>query len=152
MWGGNAQIAKLFLQGLTAMLALLVAKWAIGLVVISVTANLMDSLSIGWLSVVNPAQMPDPCNPDWAYSLLDQCKEAGVPFFLKQWGEWIGLGINGFGTHKGQIAWINFSGEFLGPPPHDANTDCLTIKRVGKKVAGRLLGGHLYDEYPVRKI
>lgn len=92
-----------------------------------------------------------PMHPDWAYSLQDQCKEAEVPFFFKQWGEWVGPGINGFGTHPGQVAWIDSAGNFLNPPPPDENADCLTIKRVGKKVAGRLLGGKLYDEYPDSK-
>jgi protein gp37 len=26
--------------------------------------------------------------PDWARSIRDQCQEAGVPFFFKQWGAW----------------------------------------------------------------
>lgn len=26
-------------------------------------------------------------HPDWARSIRDQCKAAGVPFFFKQWGE-----------------------------------------------------------------
>lgn len=30
-----------------------------------------------------------PMHPDWARSLRDQCAAAGVPFFFKQWGEWI---------------------------------------------------------------
>jgi hypothetical protein len=29
-----------------------------------------------------------PMHPDWARSLRDQCKAAGVPFFFKQWGAW----------------------------------------------------------------
>ncbi|MGM3015920.1 DUF5131 family protein, partial [Bacillus cereus group sp. BC329] len=29
-----------------------------------------------------------PMYPDWARSLRDQCKAAGVPFLFKQWGEW----------------------------------------------------------------
>ena len=29
-----------------------------------------------------------PLHPDWARSVRDQCKDAGVPFFFKQWGEW----------------------------------------------------------------
>lgn len=29
-----------------------------------------------------------PLNPQWVYSLLIQCKNAGVPFFFKQWGEY----------------------------------------------------------------
>tara|TARA_R100001530_G_scaffold131770_1_gene103639 strand:+ start:423 stop:1325 length:903 start_codon:yes stop_codon:yes gene_type:complete len=28
-----------------------------------------------------------PMHPDWARSICDQCSEAGVPFFFKQWGE-----------------------------------------------------------------
>ena len=31
-----------------------------------------------------------PMHPDWARSLRDQCAAADVPFFFKQWGEWIG--------------------------------------------------------------
>lgn len=27
-----------------------------------------------------------PMHPDWARSIRDQCREAGVPFFFKQWG------------------------------------------------------------------
>jgi protein gp37 len=30
-----------------------------------------------------------PMHPDWARSLRDQCQAAGVPFFFKQWGEWL---------------------------------------------------------------
>lgn len=29
-----------------------------------------------------------PMHPDWARSLRDQCQDAQVPFFFKQWGEW----------------------------------------------------------------
>lgn len=29
-----------------------------------------------------------PMHPDWARSLRDQCAQAGVPFFFKQFGEW----------------------------------------------------------------
>ena len=29
-----------------------------------------------------------PMHPDWARALRDQCAEARVPFFFKQWGEW----------------------------------------------------------------
>lgn len=30
-----------------------------------------------------------PMHPDWARNARDQCKAAGVPFFFKQWGEWL---------------------------------------------------------------
>ena len=29
-----------------------------------------------------------PMHPDWVRGVRDQCQAAGVPFFLKQWGEW----------------------------------------------------------------
>jgi len=34
----------------------------------------------------------DPMHPDWARSIRDQCQVAGVPFFFKQWGEWLADG------------------------------------------------------------
>ena len=30
-----------------------------------------------------------PCHPDWIRSLRDQCAAASVPFWFKQWGEWV---------------------------------------------------------------
>ncbi|TAM97291.1 MAG: phage Gp37/Gp68 family protein [Rhizobiaceae bacterium] len=30
-----------------------------------------------------------PMRPDWTRSIRDQCAGAGVPFFFKQWGEWL---------------------------------------------------------------
>lgn len=91
-----------------------------------------------------------PMHPDWAFSLLEQCNAANIHFFFKQWGEWVSPGLNGFGTHPGRIAWIDSTGAFLNPPPEDEDADCLTVKRVGRKVAGRLLGGILYDAFPIR--
>ena len=30
-----------------------------------------------------------PMHPNWVRSLRDQCQAAGVPYFMKQWGEWM---------------------------------------------------------------
>ena len=30
-----------------------------------------------------------PMHGDWILSLRDQCRAANVPFFFKQWGEWL---------------------------------------------------------------
>lgn len=62
-----------------------------------------------------------PLHPNWVRSLRDQCQEANVPFFFKQWGEWI---------------YNNFNGELLPD-------------RVGKKQAGHLLDGIEYREIPL---
>lgn len=59
-----------------------------------------------------------PMHPNWARSLRDQCLSAGVPFFFKQWGEWI--------TRDG------------GPG----------FYRLGKQAAGRLLDGAEHNEFP----
>jgi protein gp37 len=74
-----------------------------------------------------------PMHPAWARSIRDQCQAAGVPFFFKQWGEW-------------------------APAPEDMNyaegaalacrDSRVTLIRVGKKRAGRLLDGRVWNEYP----
>jgi protein gp37 len=74
-----------------------------------------------------------PMNPDWARSIRDQCKAAGVPFFFKQWGEWLG------GLQDGA--------EQDGYPPRIFNASDAPI-RVGKKAAGRLLDGAEHNEFP----
>lgn len=71
-----------------------------------------------------------PMHPDWARSARDQCKAAGVPFFLKQNGEWEGdkspLGINA----------------------NDVYLDGVFMRRVGKKAADCLLDGKEHKEMP----
>jgi len=63
---------------------------------------------------------------DWARSLRDQCVDAEVPFFFKQWGEWYhdsfqdaeGIWQGSYGTHEpwhliardGHIGPIPYSG------------------------------------------
>ena len=76
-----------------------------------------------------------PMHPDWARSLRDQCQAAGVPFMFKQWGEWYpdtkGLYLNENGV---AATGVIFGDTF--------------IHRVGKKRAGRLLDGRIWDEFP----
>jgi protein gp37 len=77
-----------------------------------------------------------PVHPDWARSLRDQCVSAGVPFFFKQWGEYI---------HASQTPdnMTNYDPEYFYDrewPPGFA--------RVGKKIAGRLLDGREWNEMP----
>jgi protein gp37 len=89
-----------------------------------------------------------PMHPDWARALRDQCAGAGVPFFFKQWGEWVPV------------------------PPHDRrlNVECREFDgadfvdlraaserqvahdnamfRFGKAAAGRLLDGIEHNGMP----
>ena len=72
-----------------------------------------------------------PMHPDWARVLLNQCDRAGVPFFFKQWGEWLPAMCDGAKTENGIT--LNCSD---GPV------------RVGKRAAGSLLDGREYKAFP----
>lgn len=75
-----------------------------------------------------------PSSPSWFRELLHQCITAGVPFHFKQWGDWM----------PG------------APPPPGAQSprmvkqvdDGTVMLRVGKKAAGRLLDGAMWDGLP----
>ena len=71
-----------------------------------------------------------PMHPDWARSLRDQCAAAGVPFFFKQWGEWLPQLQDGA---PGDPWLINASD---------------IPERVGKKAAGALLDGREWKQFP----
>lgn len=74
-----------------------------------------------------------PSHPDWHRSLRDQCAEAGVPFFFKQWGEWADA--------------ENYSSE----EQESYDVRGLTadgVIRVGKAKAGRLLDGVEHNAMP----
>ena len=70
-----------------------------------------------------------PMHPDWARSVRDQCKEAGVPFFFKQNGEFLCDESNPMSCG-------------------DGSGGCFVFRRVGKAKAGRLLDGVEHNEIP----
>ena len=72
-----------------------------------------------------------PMHPDWARSVRDQCAAAGVPFFFKQWGAWLGARQDGDADHV----------------PHHLNCSDEPI-RVGKHASGNLLDGRTHLEWP----
>jgi protein gp37 len=73
-----------------------------------------------------------PMHPNWARSIRDQCQNAGVAFFFKQWGQFVPM-----------IAplWPESAGSVNYYHP--------TMKSVGKKAAGRLLDGVEHNAFPV---
>lgn len=96
-----------------------------------------------------------PMHPDWARSLRDQCKDSGVPLVFKQWGEWVpeslilhqDHALAGFLASDG--TWRPFIGSTGKPEsaPYARGGD-ITMRRVGKKRAGRMLDGRTHDDYP----
>jgi protein gp37 len=89
-----------------------------------------------------------PMHPDWVRSLRDQCVEAGVPLFFKQWGEWAPVPENTpLPRNLDNAGW--FTSEGFAPHEVGAIYDGEEMMhRVGKKAAGRLLDGRTWDEFP----
>lgn len=81
-----------------------------------------------------------PMHPDWVRSIRDQCVEARVPFFFKQWGEW--RPFQQFTTGELLKIGTSFEAHNFGSQSDDINI------RVGKKAAGRLLDGREWNEIP----
>lgn len=79
-----------------------------------------------------------PMRPDWARSLRDQCAKASVPFFFKQWGEYLDF------DHLG-MAWNDLPDKTRR---NQIFVDGKAMIRVGKKRAGRLLDGLTHDGMP----
>ena len=78
-----------------------------------------------------------PMDIEWARSIRDQCQDAGVPFFFKQWGEWL---------PAGQEQMANIAGD----NDEIIHADSNAMFRVGKKRAGHLLNGEEIRQWPER--
>lgn len=114
-----------------------------------------------------------PVHPDWVRSLRDQCAAAEVPFFFKQWGEYLpfeqtaqppfwrnaasgyehdGHGLNFIDPQTGE------AGKWKGHrwfDPMDAITICMETNerdcdwlKVGKGKSGNMLDGKHHREFP----
>ena len=96
-----------------------------------------DNETLDWV-IVGGESGPGarPMHPDWVRSIRDQCQEAGVPFFFKQWGEWIDA------THMETIR------SHLGIRADEMMLEMLCMRRIGKKQAGHLLDGQIWDQMP----
>lgn len=75
-----------------------------------------------------------PMHPDWVRDIRKQCFLNQVPFFFKQRGEWTWWDYKPLPKYTQQYE----------------HADGLIVFRVGKKNAGRLLDGEVYDEKPFR--
>lgn len=82
-----------------------------------------------------------PMLPEWARSLRDQCVGARVPFFFKQWGAWSPTGAVGVGGNDPRRGFVG--------SPVDEHGCYEEIARTSKKLAGRLLDGREWNEFPV---
>jgi protein gp37 len=111
--------------------------------------------SIDWVIVGGESgSKARPMHPDWARSLRDQCKAAGVPFFFKQWGEWCPAteeyGVTGHVMPESnpKYTWIGGDGTLQAPSAHGLKEPIMAIARQGKQRAGRVLDGVEHSEWP----
>jgi len=116
-------------------------------------------LGIHWV-VVGGESGPGarPMHPDWARFIRDQCLEAGVSFFFKQWGAWqpvcalYPVSETELDEHEragccGDIELQTNGVIPNGYQPSDPRT--WLMDRVGKKEAGRTLDGCQWNQFPV---
>lgn len=76
-----------------------------------------------------------PAHPDWFRQARDDCRVAGVPFFLKSLGKWKPC-------TKPQEVWNKQKGEFQTLPGDQS------FRRIPQKATGRFLDGRTWEELP----
>ena len=125
-----------------------------------------DAHALDWV-IVGGESGPGarPIHPDWVRTIRDQCKEADVPFFFKQWGEFkpsfpqypeeYGLDYEDVDPMcsgrefpaEGVLYRDGYYYDGIEFQPH-TNSGCWWIERVGKKAAGRMLDGREHNAMP----
>lgn len=97
-----------------------------------------------------------PMHPDWARQLRDQCQDAGVPFFMKQWGEWQPFGpvfesdgmlMSLEGVDEARLRMLAPDGG-IWPDNSVPPQGSWMMHVIGKKAAGAMLDGREWREMP----
>lgn len=105
-------------------------------------ANLFGGARVDWV-ICGGESGPEarPTHPDWARSLRDQCAAESVPFFFKQWGEWLHQPERAHFKELAREPWRRADSQRPGVRP-------ALMFKVGKKRAGALLDGREWREVP----
>lgn len=108
----------------------------------------IDLDSIDWLIAGGESgHHARPMHPRWVLELRDKCVGAEVPFFFKQWGAWkpsddlgaVSVAVDGVVLPDDHVA-----ADLLAAVPGSP----VSMRRVGKKSAGRVLEGETWDQMP----
>ncbi len=119
-----------------------------------------------------------PAHPGWFRHLRDRCRDAGVPFFFKQWGaygpgsireepgmapvrcfrefvtfaRWVQKGASwvGDGACVDMRGRVLRSGEDFAIARDDGAFPVVVMDKLGKQLSGRELDGRTWDEFPRR--
>lgn len=93
-----------------------------------------------------------PMHPEWARGLRDQCQEAEIPYFFKQWGSWLPVATPRVG--HGQMLTMDATGKILARPATwnqvmDSTGDVWGFEHYkSKHDTGRSLDGRKHSEIP----
>lgn len=106
---------------------------------------------IDWVIIGGESgQKARPMNPAWVRLLRDHCIDAGVPFFFKQWGEWLSQDQMTDDFYYDRVAV--YDPESVGGVSRFKCDNLLQgadlLWRVGKANAGRLLDGVVWSQFP----
>jgi protein gp37 len=129
--------------------------------------HMIDGARLDWI-ICGGESGPNarPMDPDWPRALRDQCAAAAVPFFFKQWGEFIaGEEIKDAGGFRvefgdgsafrvmsdGEDILLNCARDHKGAPEkiwknYFASGDGRLLRRASKHL--RLLDGHEHSAFP----
>ena len=107
-----------------------IAKWLTG-------DNALDWIIVGGESGGRRAR---PISVDWVVSIMEECQEAGVAFFFKQWGAWIPLSqLNADNIPANKVV------------AHENESKVVRLdNRLAKVVPSNYLNGQLHQNYPSR--
>ena len=115
---------------------------------------------LDWVIVGGESGRARPMHPDWVRALQEQCAQAGVKFFFKQWGCW-SPDKKLANTSLSNVAFFNPGSDkpvFLSDmEPKERRSvmanpgDKVLMFRADKKQAGKLLDGQRYRNHPFGK-
>lgn len=113
---------------------------------IDLSRRLKGRRPLGWVIAGGESGVEArPMRPTWVRSLRDQCVEAGVPFYMHQWGAWVpmdGEQVEAYGWPGAQYIWPD--GQIS---VHLAKSDVKTMQ-----AAGALLDGVAWTQMPETRI
>lgn len=89
-----------------------------------------------------------PLHPDWVRTLRDQCIEADVPFFFKQWGEWCEY-PGCLQRNDNRVVCLANDGRLR---INDPSLRVVEMFRCGKKAAGKALDGVEWNQMPKNEV
>ena len=98
----------------------------------------LDQKAIDWVIAGGESgPRARPTDPEWFYSLRDQCSAHATPFHFKQWGDW---------------APVDSVTGSLPRSILDDGSYSTAMGRFGKKISGRILSNRTWDEVPLSSV